>query len=528
MQFSCAHTQLRPRALASFLYARHEILQAARQACLVTRLRSSEGVTDHAHFTIFESVLIQKRASSTQSSIVSRRASNFMQLRHHRRFYRPEKEKGGCSSHLRMQNIAFDPTAGRSLARAAARHHHRPVAGRAEGGGAGHFLALAAARHRPRPAAGRAAGGGAGRFLAPAASLHRPRPAAGRAGGGGAGRFLGPAAAWHRHRPAAGRAGGGGAGRCSRFSAVRHIRHRAATRLRWPNCSVWSSRCWVLGPLWASRDCMRLGRGSGCAGAPAAQRLANRRRCRVSLGASTHEGLCASFARPRSRSVSAALGAPEASSGRGRGGGARGLTARAAACLAAALHRAAACRGLTRGTGTVRFLARRRRAVPLTRHWMRYVDAGMGWADNALCGRCRCAMVLRFAGVEASKSFRRPVWREHCARYGASELRCPAGHRDPSCCPPAARGPGFRALPRGSRRCQPWRSTSLFSRRAAPSADFSDGHSFAPHPLPLLFLHLFPVNPPSRFSTRPPHPDLPPGRPAHQARYGSLYYHAAV
>jgi len=33
MQFTCAHYQLRPRAPASFLYAPHEILQAARQAC---------------------------------------------------------------------------------------------------------------------------------------------------------------------------------------------------------------------------------------------------------------------------------------------------------------------------------------------------------------------------------------------------------------------------------------------------------------------------------------------------------------
>ena len=44
MQFTCAHNQLRPRALASFLYAPHEILQAARQACLVTRLWSSGAV----------------------------------------------------------------------------------------------------------------------------------------------------------------------------------------------------------------------------------------------------------------------------------------------------------------------------------------------------------------------------------------------------------------------------------------------------------------------------------------------------
>jgi len=38
MQFTCAHNQLRPRGPASFLYAPHEIHQAARQACLVTRL----------------------------------------------------------------------------------------------------------------------------------------------------------------------------------------------------------------------------------------------------------------------------------------------------------------------------------------------------------------------------------------------------------------------------------------------------------------------------------------------------------
>ena len=44
MQFTCAHNQLRPRAPASFLYAPHEILQAARQACLVTRLWSSGAV----------------------------------------------------------------------------------------------------------------------------------------------------------------------------------------------------------------------------------------------------------------------------------------------------------------------------------------------------------------------------------------------------------------------------------------------------------------------------------------------------
>ena len=44
MQFTCAHNQLRPRALASFLYAPHEILQATRQACLVTQLWSSGAV----------------------------------------------------------------------------------------------------------------------------------------------------------------------------------------------------------------------------------------------------------------------------------------------------------------------------------------------------------------------------------------------------------------------------------------------------------------------------------------------------
>ena len=44
MQFTCAHNQLQPRALASFLYAPHEIVQAARQACIVTRLWSSGAV----------------------------------------------------------------------------------------------------------------------------------------------------------------------------------------------------------------------------------------------------------------------------------------------------------------------------------------------------------------------------------------------------------------------------------------------------------------------------------------------------
>jgi len=44
MHFTRAHNQLQPRAPASFLYAPHEILQAARQACLVTRLWSSAAV----------------------------------------------------------------------------------------------------------------------------------------------------------------------------------------------------------------------------------------------------------------------------------------------------------------------------------------------------------------------------------------------------------------------------------------------------------------------------------------------------
>jgi len=43
-QFTCSHIQLRPRALVSFLDAIHEILQEARQACLVTWHWSSGAV----------------------------------------------------------------------------------------------------------------------------------------------------------------------------------------------------------------------------------------------------------------------------------------------------------------------------------------------------------------------------------------------------------------------------------------------------------------------------------------------------
>jgi len=174
------------------------------------------------------------------------------------------------------------------------------------------------------------------------------------------------------------------------------------------------------------------------------------------------------------------------------------------------------------------FSARRRRAVPLRRHWMRHVDVGLGVADHALVRWLRVCYVVELwggGGVEGFPSALLARGLRVLRRFGAMMPHLPQRSLLLRSQSSGARLPG-----------------ALWGSPAVPTVAqhvlmfyaggflrwFADCPSCAPHPPPLLSLHLLPVNSPSCFSFRLPHPALPPGHAAHQARYGSVYSHASV